>query len=104
LDDIVVIDNITDAIHEKTDIVQFGVHPNPIVEEAFLDVSFTNPTKYQVTITDIHGKVVKTMIENNNAQEIKKSINLDLKNLPSGTYFCNLTTDKGHVSKKILKM
>jgi Secretion system C-terminal sorting domain/Cleaved Adhesin Domain len=104
LDDIVVIDNITDAIHEKTDIVQFGVHPNPIEEEAFLDVSFANPTKYQVTITDIHGKVVQSIIENNNAQEIKKSITLNLKNLPSGTYFCNLTTDKGHVSKKILKM
>jgi Secretion system C-terminal sorting domain/Cleaved Adhesin Domain len=104
VDDIVVIDNILSAIDEKTDIAQFAVHPNPVEEIAILDISFKKSTKYQVTITDIHGKIVQQCIENKDAQSLKKSLNLDLKNLPSGTYFCNLTTDKGHVSKKIVKM
>jgi hypothetical protein len=104
LDDIVVIDNITNAIPEKSDIVQFAVRPNPIIEEAFLDISFRNATKYQVTITDIHGKVVQTLTDNNNNKDSKKSISLDFKELPSGTYFCNLTTNKGHISKKVVKI
>jgi hypothetical protein len=104
VDDIVVIDNITSSISPKTDIAQFGIHPNPIEEVAILDISFKNFTKYQITVTDIHGKIVQQLTENTEAQDLKKSLNLSFKNLPSGTYFCNLTTDKGHVSKKIVKI
>jgi Secretion system C-terminal sorting domain/Cleaved Adhesin Domain len=104
IDDIVVVDNIFDATIEKSQIAQLALLPNPTNDFVNFDVVFRIPTKFEVTLTDIHGNILHKFIENTLNNDSKKSIPIDLSTYPTGTYFCNMTTEKEHISKKIVKI
>lgn len=76
------------------------VVPNPSNGNVSLMFTLLKPTNLGVQITDLTGKVVfsRAMSWETDGH---KNIDLDLQNLKSGIYFCNIQTDEGVISKKI---
>ena len=62
------------------------------------NVSNTSSSINSIEITDLNGRVVKTVnaIDASNAQ-------VNISDLSSGVYMMNITSDKGSVTKKIIK-
>lgn len=73
----------------------FTISPNPI-NNIFLISGINNENIEQVTITDINGRIVKTISTN-----FQNEINIS--ELNNGLYFVNIKTDIGLSSKKIIK-
>ena len=71
----------------------FKMHPNPVKD--VLHFSVQNNTIEHVKLIDITGKVIL---------EMNKSIRqLNLSGYPTGLYLLQIKTDKGSISKKIIK-
>jgi Secretion system C-terminal sorting domain len=104
IDDILVVENITDATHEKSEIAQMSIRPNPIEDHAFLDISMRSATECSIILTNLQGQVMQNLTTITTLNETRKSIPLDLTNFPDGTYFCNIVTNKGKLTRKIVKI
>ena len=96
-------DNLTDGIFKLTTPLanqsfttsKFSVYPNPATSN--VTISATNIDAYQLSVTDLSGKVV-----------ITKSLNgientVDVSALSSGAYFFTLSSDNKKETVKILK-
>ena len=71
----------------------FKMHPNPV--ENMLHFSIKNSVIEQIKLIDMHGRIVK---------EARGHLdNLDLSKFTSGIYLLQIKTDKGSISKKIIK-
>ena len=85
---------ITDVgVKEILNDFNFTIYPNPANNHIFVKV----PQKSIVEITDVEGRVVKKI--NNNELEI----NVDLRDYSNGVYFIKVINDKGQAIKKIIK-
>ena len=85
---------ITDVgVKEILNDFNFTIYPNPANNHIFVKV----PQKSLVEITDVEGRVVKKI--NNNELEI----NVDLRDYSNGVYFIKVINDKGQAIKKIIK-
>jgi len=76
---------------------KFFTYPNP----ANNVVTISNNDSIllsEVTITDVNGRIIKTVKVDNVSQ-----VELNVSELTSGIYFMNLTTDSGNVVKKFIK-
>jgi uncharacterized delta-60 repeat protein len=80
------------------------VYPNPIAANATLEYTLTQSEKISVEITDMQGKVVCSVL-NNQMQEVGKHQQDFVlpATLASGNYLLVLSTDEGKVSVKIVK-
>lgn len=97
-----VITNIVTTTVENTagikenDINAFTVYPNPASGNVNLILANTNANRFDVSITDVLGKVV---IENTfNGTEA----NLNIGTLKSGVYFINITAEGKQSTKKLI--
>lgn len=75
----------------------FSVSPNPandIVNITNSDNVFVNA----ISITDLNGRVVKQ-----NSFSNTSNVQVNISDLSSGVYMMNITSDKGSVTKKIIK-
>lgn len=76
---------------------KFNVFPNPVSK--YVNISNDeNIGVKAITIVDLNGRVLKTEKYNNEA-----NVSFNVENVPSGHYILNIDTDKGLVSKKIIK-
>lgn len=76
---------------------KFSVSPNPAND--FITVSNSeNIIVNRISITDLNGRVVKQ-----NSYENVSNIQVNVSDLSSGVYMMNITSDKGSVTKKIIK-
>ncbi|MDQ3191738.1 MAG: T9SS type A sorting domain-containing protein [Bacteroidota bacterium] len=66
--------------------------PNPA--KGILTINFSDLQVNEINLIDITGKSLLTIIPNMEAS-------LDLKNLPSGTYFVKITTDQTTIVEKV---
>jgi len=76
---------------------QFNVYPNPATNV----VNVTNSANIlveQITVYDVAGKQISTQVFNNENQ-----VQLNIENLPTGTYLFHIETDQGTAVKKIVK-
>lgn len=76
---------------------KFSTYPNPannVVTVSNNDSILVS----QITVTDINGRVVKTLAVGNVSE-----VEMNVAELTSGIYFMNLTTDAGKVVKKFIK-
>ena len=69
------------------------IYPNPV--EDVLHISVQNNTIEQLTVIDGNGRVILEKIDN---VEL-----INLSHLPSGLYLLQIKTEKGSISKKIIK-
>ena len=94
---------------EESSIANFITDPDGVNEYANSTVLYPNPTNGQFTIhntqctiervevMDVYGKLLKTVEVNDNTTSI------DVTNYASGVYFARVHTDKGIVTKRIVK-
>ncbi len=73
------------------DSTNIKVYPNPTSDYIHID---TKDKISQAFLSDMSGKKISVIVSNNN---------IDLKGLPTGSYFLSLETEKGTVVKKIIK-
>ena len=70
------------------------VYPNPSFDLVHID-NFNDLAIERISLYDISGRLVKTL-----ANDLQK---LDVGSLPSGLYFLKIQTDKGELTKKIMR-
>ena len=76
---------------------KFSVSPNPAND--FISVTNSdNILVSGISITDLNGRVVKQISYAN-----VSDIHVNISDLASGMYMMNITSDKGSVTKKIVK-
>ncbi len=73
------------------------LYPNPAIENITLDGQNTSISK--ITVFDAFGK----MIEETQFSANNKSVNMNVSHLKSGMYIIQLTTQKGLITKKMIK-
>ncbi|MGC9364957.1 MAG: T9SS type A sorting domain-containing protein, partial [Fidelibacterota bacterium] len=73
-------------------------YPNPFNSNTKIEYSLQNSDKVKLRIYDITGKLVKTLV-NENQNSGKYSVNFDGSNLPSGIYLYRLNAENSKVSK-----
>lgn len=90
--DIVDIDEIT--LQES-----FEIFPNPASDQLYIQFNLPESLDLEVRLLNTLGQVVTSRILNNVNQE---TINFATDNLPTGTYFIQLTSDEVSVSRKVI--
>ncbi|MDI9257732.1 T9SS-dependent choice-of-anchor J family protein [Flavobacterium sedimenticola] len=76
---------------------KFNTYPNPASNVVTVSNNY-NILLTDVTVTDINGRVVKSMKVNNLAE-----VQVNVAELNAGVYFMNIDTDSGKVVKKFIK-
>ncbi|MFP9112711.1 T9SS type A sorting domain-containing protein [Flavobacterium sp. RHBU_3] len=74
----------------------FTVYPNPVTN--VLNLNTAGVAVNKITITDINGRTVKTLVP-----QVGSEISVDLTGLQTGTYLVAAETDKGRVVKQVIK-
>jgi hypothetical protein len=83
--------------------LKFSAYPNPCVDKVILRYNLTKPTEVKISITDIIGKKIADVVDENQISGThQKSISIvDLK-LTSGIYFLSLQTNNFKENHKII--
>jgi len=81
----------------KADAAKFSVFPNPATNNVTI-TSTNNAIVNGVTITDLNGRMVKTVTLNG-----VTDARVNIAELSAGIYMMNIASDKGTVTKKIVK-
>jgi hypothetical protein len=90
-------DSLLDNATFDNAITSFSVSPNPAND--FITISNSeNVLVNAISITDLNGRVVKQ-----NSFTDVTNVQVNISDLSSGVYMMNITTDKGSVTKKIIK-
>ena len=77
-----------------------NLYPNPITNEATVDVNLNEASKIAITVYDITGKVIANIFSGE-MNSGSNTIKIDTSNLPSGIYYASIISEN---SKKNLKM
>ena len=77
-----------------------NLYPNPITNEATVDVNLNEASKSAITVYDITGKVIANIFSGE-MNSGSNTIKIDTSNLPSGIYYASIISEN---SKKNLKM
>ena len=88
----------TTGIGDKTESLKFVIYPNPSQNKIHIRCSVFKTESGIIEILSLEGKRILE-------QEIEagtENIELDLKNLKSGIYFCKLSTEKESITKKFI--
>ena len=85
----------TTGIHDYTLDNSVTVYPNPTT--GLIQIENGEWRMENVEVYDAYGKLLNTMIVNDH------TVNLDLSGYAKGTYFVRVTTEKGVVTKRVVK-
>ncbi|WP_454045713.1 T9SS type A sorting domain-containing protein [Chryseobacterium sp. Marseille-Q8038] len=77
------------------------VYPNPVKGRATVQYTLPKSTKVKLYITSSTGALVKTIKEESRNKGTYKE-SFTTSGWPSGLYFCNMQTDEGITTKKII--
>ena len=84
------------ATNDNVAAAQFSVFPNPVSN--VLNVSSEKSAITGITVTDLNGRIVKQA----NVSNLAKA-DVNVSELSAGVYLVNIKSDKGSVTKKIVK-
>jgi len=79
----------------------FSCMPNPANNTTQISYELKNNEKVSIIITDIAGRIVKTLNQGTQTKG-NYSVDLDLSNLTSGTYFYTLKTATAQATEKLI--
>ncbi|GAB3902127.1 hypothetical protein GCM10028803_28100 [Larkinella knui] len=83
----------------QTESLTVNVFPNPAQRQSTLEVLFTGFQSFQVDITDLSGRVIRTQ---NFTDYPSSSISIPLDTFARGVYFVKVHTDKETASRRLL--
>lgn len=87
----------------KSDNNAVYVYPNPITESSVLQYILKNNESVTITVTDMNGRIVNTLVQDADQMAGTYSQKLLMGNIAAGTYFATIATAKGKVSVKLVK-
>ncbi len=83
----------------------FTVYPNPFSNSFHLQFYLLHSENFKIEITDILGKVVKTIVQKEFVEgENNLEINISEGEMSKGIYLLNVVSDKGRIVKKLTKV
>ncbi|MBK9457937.1 MAG: T9SS type A sorting domain-containing protein [Chitinophagales bacterium] len=82
-------------------LTQVTSYPNPIIETCQLSFTSQTATPATITINDLNGKVVSTIINNQTLTIGNNTFTISRNNLPSGMYFVNIVGQNQVITHKI---
>lgn len=77
------------------------VYPNPVTEIMNVQVEMKTTVLLNISVTNLLGKTL--ISENKELTEGIQDLNVNLKDLPAGIYFLNLSDGQDIISRKIMK-
>ncbi|MFK8007981.1 MAG: T9SS type A sorting domain-containing protein [Saprospiraceae bacterium] len=77
------------------------VFPNPVDDNMNIQIEIRQNTNLNISVNNLLGKTI--FLENKDLNEGIQTMNINLRNLPSGIYFLNLSDGQEIISHKIMK-
>ncbi len=94
--------NFVSVTEERSEKMALDIFPNPVAEETWIRLTLEEPTEVTVELLDYTGR--KLLMERRGILSTgHQRIKLDTSGLASGVYFVQIISDKGIVSKEIIK-
>jgi hypothetical protein len=90
------------GLPETNKTIELIAYPNPVIDK--LTIRFKSELKekgIRISLYDLHGRVV--LDQNFSLSSAGSSLNLDLSNIASGTYYMGIETKSGTAYEKIVK-
>ncbi|MFA6151675.1 MAG: T9SS type A sorting domain-containing protein [Chitinophagaceae bacterium] len=78
-----------------------AIYPNPVKNQFTISLNLKSAAKVTATLYDISGREIKSLIAQNFSGG-SHSQQIDIKNLPAGTYLVKITADNTTVTQKII--
>lgn len=100
--DTTVIDTNTTEIFTPGPGIGLQVHPNPVIDQAMLQLQLSSADRVQVLIMDVHGRIVQ-VVNDHYMSAGTYSIALDMRHFSPGMYFCTVYTEESSSTITIVK-
>lgn len=96
-------ENIPSTVEEGTPVAELGmdVYPNPAYDLVKVIYNISSGANVTVKIFNSAGSMMQSIAEGLTQNQGYYEFNLDLRNLTSGVYFVQLSTDKGVLTKTL---
>lgn len=79
----------------------FTVYPNPIIADAWVNVSVKKAGKISIVMHDMQGRIIQHIIDMN-VKPGEMTLPLDASRLQKGTYILQMRTSQGLLKKQIV--
>jgi hypothetical protein len=87
------------TVRRSVEETSLGVFPNPIRNRATVRLAVPGKKRVQIAIFDILGRKVRTVVDS--PQEGRRTVQVDVSDLPSGTYFLQMRAEDETLSRKL---
>jgi|GEM_PF-236718 len=87
-------------INEIDDIQTINLFPNPTMDVATLDMTFSKTVDVQIQIINMMGQI---LFETSIGKTMEEKVELNLENYPDGMYFVRVKVDSQTIVKKLMK-
>lgn len=77
-------------------------YPNPFSRLTFIDYAVIHETGVTIQVFDVNGKLVKTVLNNDQQTPGNYHLGFDGSSLPDGSYFCNITIGAQTITQKLI--
>jgi hypothetical protein len=91
------------AIANVSSISNLGLYPTQTMAEFAMNIELKEALKTTIQIVDMRGSVVRTLFEGT-LNEGSNNVRYDIADLQKGNYIVNVNTEKGAVSKHLIKL
>jgi hypothetical protein len=80
------------------------IYPNPIADQATLEFELTREDRISIHITDIQGRVIKTLVNDQLMQPGKHQKSVDVRDIEvPGMYILQLRGERGSLAVKMIR-
>jgi len=76
-----------------------GVYPNPVRNQATVRLAVPRKERVQVSLLDVLGRKVRTVVDG--PQEGRRTVQVEVSDLPSGTYFLRMKAGEKTLNRKL---
>jgi hypothetical protein len=80
-----------------------GIYPNPVTPSSQLDYQMKAAGPVTVDLLDKNGSKLRTLLTESNAEKGSHTQQLNLSDLPVGSYYYKVTTNAGSETKRFVK-
>jgi len=94
---------VPNAIENVSSISNLGLYPTQTMAEFAMNIELKEALKTTIQIIDMKGSVVRTLFEGN-LNEGSNNVRYDIADLQKGNYIVNVNTEKGAISKHLIKL
>ncbi len=96
------IDRYEDPVSSTSEANGFNVYPIPVRELSVISYQLAVRSDVRIVLFDVFGKEVRVLVDENQGPG-KHQLNTNLGSLAPGLYFMKLQTNKGDLTRKIVK-